>query len=212
MKRLLQFVLLLLLAGCGAPAVPYVAPQQLGSVSMQPSDWWFLWSQNMPAHPSASSSGWMFVFPASGGVDYVQVPFTAGATLPASIAVTFRVDESAGAQFAIEDPNSGNPAMMHLMMERRGDNGTQDYYRWWYDGQGYVLGQQSGQDITITASLDWQQWSSVYGHHDQAEFANTLNNLQAVGMTFGGSGAGWGHGVLMAEGSATFTLLDYEVR
>jgi hypothetical protein len=51
---------------------------------------------------------------------------------------------------------------------------------------------------------------SVYGKVDQVQFTNTLNNLDGVGVAFGGTG-GWVHGVNLLGGSAQFQVLDASI-
>jgi hypothetical protein len=145
-----------------------------------------------------------------GSIHYVQTPYTAS-SLPAEVSITFRIDSSADAAYNGEvDPAAGNPATFHLFLERRGDNFTNEYYRWWADDGGYVLGSKDNSVITIEAPLTADKWSSVYGHHNSVEFADMLKNLGWVGMTFGGKNY-WGHGVNMLAGTAKFTLIDYRV-
>lgn len=209
--RILFLLPLLLLTGC-PKTVPYVPPPQLGAVSMQASDWSILYSFNMPPHPVQSGPGWSIALPGpSANIQYVQVPFSSVAT-PKQISVSFEV-LSAGAVYNGKiDPACSNPATFHLWLERRGDNGTQDFYRWWADNGQYVFGSADNQLHTMTVPLTYDQWSSVFGHQDAAQFAATLANLNAVGITFGGTGGCWGHGMDLLSGSATFELMSYTVQ
>lgn len=200
-----------LLTGCPR-SVPYVTPPQLGAVSMAAQDWSILYSFNMPPHPAPLGNGWQIQLPGpAGNLQYVQVPFTAVAT-PKQVTVTFEVVSKNPRYNGVIDPKCSDPATFHLMLERRGDNGTQDYYRWWADAGGYVFGSADNQEHTITVPLTPDQWSSVYGHHDAAQFAATLGNLNAVGLTFGGTGGCWGHGMNLLSGSGTFELISYTVK
>lgn len=203
----------LLLTGC-PKSVPYVPPPVLGSVSLNSQDWTLLYGYGVPAHPSPSGTAWSLTLPGpTGAVEYLQVPFTAGNILPSSITATFRVDSTnAVYNGLISSTPCSNPATMHLFMERRGDNGTQDYYRWWADTGGYVFGSKDGQNVTLTVPLTYTNWSSVFGHQDPAQFQATLGNLMAVGITFGGTGGCWGHGMDVPSGSATLTLIDFKVQ
>lgn len=147
---------------------------------------------------------------APGSIHYVQTPFTAP-SLPAHVSITFRIDSSANAVYNGDvDPGAGNPATFHLFLERRGDDFMHEYYRWWAGDGGYVLGSKDNSVVTVEVPLTADAWTSVYGHHNSAEFVETLNNLGWVGMTFGGANY-WGHGVNMLAGTATFTLLDFRV-
>lgn len=200
-----------LMVGC-PKSVPYVPPPQLGKVSLSPNDWSILYSYNMPAHPLPFAGGaWEIPLPGpTANLQYMQVPFTASGT-PAEITVTFKVESASAIYNGKIDPACSDPATFHLFIERRGDNGTQDFYRWWYDGAAYVFGQGDNQTHTITAPMTYDQWSSVFGHHDAAQFAATLLSLNAVGLTFGGTGGCWGHGMDVLSGGAQFDLINYEV-
>ena len=209
----LTLLLILNFTGClGYSGPPDIGSAQAGVVSLNPQAWYILYGENMPYEPSPSSTGaWSLMFPnMPGSIHYVQTPFTAS-SLPTKVSITFRIDSSADAVYNGEvDPAAGNPATLHLFLERRGDKFTNQYYRWWADDGGYVLGSRDNSVVTIEVPLTSDHWSSVYGQHSSAEFAGTLNNLGWVGMTFGGSNY-WGHGVNMLAGTAKFTLLDFRV-
>lgn len=210
----------LVLTACGGSSgPPDVNAAQAGVVSLNPQSWYILYGADMPDHPSPSSAGaWSMTLPGEpGSINYVQTPYTPAslpnstASLPTEVSITFRIDSSSGAVYNGEvDPAAVDPATFHLFLERQGDDFTQDYYRWWADTGGYVLGSKDNSVVTIEVPLTPDKWSSVYGHHDSAEFAATLKNLAWVGITFGGDNF-WGHGVNMLGGTATFTLIDFRV-
>lgn len=201
-----------LTACVGFSGPPDVDPAQSGVVSLSPQSWYILYGNGMPDEPSSSTAGaWEIAFPnAPGSIHYVQTPYTAP-SLPSEVSITFRIDSSENAVYnGAVDPAAGNPATFHLFLERRGDNFTNEYYRWWAGDGGYVLGSKDNSVVTIEVPLTADCWSSVYGHHNSAKFADTLNNLGWVGMTFGGRNS-WGHGMNMLAGSAKFTLLDFRI-
>jgi hypothetical protein len=204
----------LILTGClGFSGPPNVGPIQPGVVSLNPQSWYILYGDGMPDQPSPSSTGaWSMAFPnVPGSVHYVQTPYNAASSLPNEVSITFRIESSKDAIYNGEvDPAAGNPATFHLFLERRGDNFTNEYYRWWADEGGYVLGSKDNSVVTIRVPLTADSWSSVYGQHNSAEFADALNNLGWVGMTFGGANYS-GHGVNLLAGTAKFTLLDFRV-
>lgn len=204
----------LILTGCqGFSGPPDVSPAHSGVVSLNPQAWYIMWGSGMPEHPSPSTTGaWFISLPnAPNSIHYVQTPYTAAPSLPSKVSITFRIDSSSNADYNGEvDPNAGNPATFHVFLERQGDDFTQDYYRWWADDGGYVFGSKDNSDITLEVPLSSDDWSSVYGHHNSAEFAATLNRLAWVGMTFGGQYF-WGHGVNMLAGTSTFKLIDFRV-
>jgi hypothetical protein len=113
------------------------------------------------------------------------------------------------------DNTCTTPATVRLFLERRNDDFSQEFYRWWANPTGYDLQPTPG-NVTLTVPLAPDQWSSVYGkfgNSDDASLAgfwDALANLDRVGMTFGG-GCFFGHGVNVSGGSARFVLLEYTV-
>jgi hypothetical protein len=75
---------------------PDVKPESPNVVSLDPQDWYILYSAQMPSHPSSDSEGaWSFEFPSSqdgGHVNYEQTPFNATGT-PSSIRYYIRYRE-----------------------------------------------------------------------------------------------------------------------
>ena len=201
----------ILLLSCGGfSGPPNVLPAQPNTVSLGPQAWYILYSDDMPTHPSLSTDGsWSMRLPGDpGSLNYVQTPFSE--TSPHSkIILTFRVDSSTNVDYnGRVDPDAADPATFHLFLERRDDDFTNEYYRWW--ATGYVLGSEDNTVVTIEAPLTASAWTSVYGHHNAAEFTDTLNHLGWVGFTFGGINR-YGHGVNLLSGTAKFTLLDFRV-
>lgn len=207
---LLPSVVFMACGGYAGP--PGVKPAQPDTVSLNPQSWFILYGQNMPDHPLQSSTGaWSISLPsAPGSIKYLQAPYSAS-SLPSAVSITFRIDSSPGVIYNGKvDPAAVDPATFHLFLERRGDDFRHEYYRWWACNDGYVLGSKDNSEVTINVPLTADRWTSVGGHHDSAEFAETLQNLGWVGMTFGGANF-WGHGVNMLGGTATFTLIDFRV-
>jgi hypothetical protein len=202
----------LTLAGCGIPVPPDVKPAQAGVASLNPQSWYILWAKDMPDHPATVANGaWSFSFPDRNGyVSYVQTPFNALPT-NAQITMTFRIDCTADARFnGSVDPTAGDPATLHLFLETQNDNFLIYTNRWWADTGGFTLDSANGRDVTISVPLNWKNWSDTMGLQDPDLFANALQNIGWVGMTFGGQKS-WGHGVNMISGMATFTLIDFRV-
>lgn len=109
----MAFTLILLICslGCAGYSIgpPSVPPSQPNVISLDPRDWYILYSAGMAAHPSPNAAGvWSFPFPSAGHVNYIQTPFTA-ATIPHSVSLTFRVDSTAP-QYEVIDPNDVLPA------------------------------------------------------------------------------------------------------
>jgi hypothetical protein len=118
--------------------------------------------------------------------------------------------------YAMDSDNTcTTPATVRLFLERRNDNFSAEFYRWWANPTAYDLQPTSG-NVTLTVPLAPDQWSSVYGkagNYDataRAGFQDALTDLERVGMTFGG-GCFFGHGVNVSGGTARFVLIDYTV-
>lgn len=201
----------LMLIGCPSTTPPLAPSIQ---VSQQASNWSLLYGSGTPSHPTSLATGWEFAFPVgSGSVNYVTVPFEAAHPILGRTLVATFVVESTNAVYVPANGTDGPPSM-HLYMQRQGDNlsaqGVYQYYRWWC-ANGYDLGAKDNQVVAISCPLVSTSWTSVYGQQDAAEFAAALSNLAYVGVTFGGSD-GYGHGVYLAQGSATFTMLSYDAK
>jgi hypothetical protein len=113
------------------------------------------------------------------------------------------------------DNTCATPATVRLFLERKNDDFSEEFYRWWAHTISYDLQATPG-NITLTVPLTPDQWSSVYGKtgNDDAAalagFRDALQNLGNVGMTFGG-GCFFGHGVNVSGGSARFALINYTI-
>jgi hypothetical protein len=101
-----------------------------------------------------------------------------------------------------------------LFLQRRGDDwsgaGAREFYRWW--SVGHVELTEGERELAARLAPD--QWFSVFGKRgDQfgaaEQFTAAIADLEAVGLTFGGTFAG--HGVLAVEGPARFTLMGYQI-
>ena len=65
-------------------------------------------------------------------------------------------------------------------------------------------------DQTIKASFVWSEWSDFYGHRDEAAFTAALQDVAAMGLSFGG-GCFFenGVGIEPGTGSGYFRLMDF---
>jgi hypothetical protein len=204
-------ILLTCLAACGysSPTLPSVQPQAPNVISLDPQDWYILYSAGMPPHPSAYNRGWSFEFPRDGGhVNYVQTPFSA-TTTPHSVSITFRV-ESDAPEYKVADPTDSLPATFRLFFEQQHDDLRNPNGRWWAPGSKQNLGSIDNSTLTIVVALTYDQWTNVYGQQDAQAFSAALENIGWVGVTFGGQDFA-GHGVGLVSGSAEFILVDYHV-
>ncbi len=210
----MAFTLILLICslGCAGYSIgpPSVPPSQPNVISLDPRDWYILYSAGMAAHPSPNAAGvWSFPFPSAGHVNYIQTPFTA-ATIPHSVSLTFRVDSTAP-QYEVIDPNDVLPATVHIFFEQQNDNLSNPDGRWWADPSVYNLGSQDNETITMIVPLNPTHWSNVYGLSDPQSFYAALNNVGWIGVTCGGQYF-WGHGITLGSGAANYILVDFQVK
>jgi hypothetical protein len=207
-----------LLGGFGLAARPRALLSQPMSldISLDPARWQIgpiihgkNYSPGMPSQPIVEGPGWSFSFPAQDGVHYVT-------TLLTGLMIGRRAVK---ARFAITGPGhlvptqGDSPALARLFLQRRGDDwsgaGAHEFYRWW--SVGHVKLTEGEHELA--APLAPNQWLSVFGKRgDQfgaaEQFTAAMADLQAVGLTFGGTFAG--HGVFVVEGPARFTLMSYQ--
>ena len=216
--------------GTSSPPAPPGAP-----IDMSAAAWQIRYSPGMPAQPSAASGGgWQFAFPSNASgvcpapatqppdfnlspchhVDYVTVPY-ASSIVAKSMVMTFDVVTlSPTYDYRTATNNTcTRPAVVRLLLEHSGDAALRNpVYRWW-SGPSYRLdGSVSGAVISVPLTAD--QWSDVNGQSGSANaaaFADTLANVGAIGMTFGG-GCFYGHGVYLDSGSATFVVTNFTLQ
>jgi hypothetical protein len=194
----------------GPPNVPSPQPNV---VSLNPQDWYILYSAGMPAHPSPDPAGaWSFPFPTAGQtpdhVNYIQTPFRATNAVH-SVSLTFRVNSDAP-QYELIDPSDIPPATVHIFFEQQNDNLTNPNGRWWADTSEYDLGSQDNRTITTVVPLNPSQWSNVNGLKDPQSFHAALSNVGWIGVTCGGQYF-WGHGVALGGGAARYIVVDFHV-
>jgi hypothetical protein len=197
--------------GCAISA-PDIAPHQANEVSLDPRDWYVLYSANMASHPSAEpNAAWSFEFPsaeAGGHVNYVQTPFNATTPLH-NVVLTFRV-ESDTPQYEVADSTDILPATVRLFFEQQNDDLRDPNGRWWATASKYDLGSQDNTAIRLTVPLTPDQWTNVYGERDPNAFYGALDNVGWIGVTFGGQYF-FGHGVALRQGTAKYVLVDLKV-
>lgn len=206
----LALVIALLLTGCAGYGTFHVNPKQPNVVSLDPQDWYTLYTNGAPLHPTPDLVGaWSLKIPNSPGhLNYVETPFNATVPLH-SITVVFEI-ASSSPEYVVVDNTDHPPATCRLMIEVKNDDYTDPNGRWWADASTYNLGSQDDQILTFTVPLTPSFWTNVQGQRDAAAFAAALSNLGAVGLTFGGQYFA-GHGVAISSGSAKYVLVDYGV-
>lgn len=198
---------LFLLKSCGGTIVP-PAPLPT-SVDMNPAKWDILWGSGMPPNPKAATMGWQFDFPSTpGSVHYVQTPL-GPLTGKQMLVATFDIVGTNPVFSAQVETGESDPAQVHLFIEKNNLDWNDPFGRWWCI-HGFVLDSYN-QVVTISCPLTPDNWISVFGQREPVEFSKSLASNGAAGVTFGGSN-GYGHGVRVLSGSATFKMLSYYVK
>ena len=205
--------------GCGFAGsnsdLPNASPANPNVVSLDPHNWYILYSNGVGPHPSSdpAEGAWSIAFPGDnntagiGHLNYVQTPFDATKT-PQAVTITFKV-ESTNPQYEVFGDTL--PATFRLYLERKDDLDLQNPNgRWWANGSKYDLGPQDNQVHVITVPLTPDKWSNVYGKFDTKAFESALANVGWFGLTFGGQDFA-GHGVALTSGTSKFILINYEV-
>jgi hypothetical protein len=196
-------------SGFSTGAPPNVPRPQPNVVSLDPQDWYILYSSGTAAHPSPNAGVWSVSFSTTGHVNYIQTPFNA-TTVPHSVSLTFRVD-SDSAQYEVIDPSDIPPATVHIFFEQKNDDLIDPDGRWWADPSQYNLGSNDNQTITTVVLFEPSLWSNVNGLKDAQSFYTALSNVGWIGMTCGGQYF-WGHGVALDSGTASYILVDFNVQ
>jgi hypothetical protein len=213
--------------GCGSPG-----NQSFGPPASQAAKGWSIqYSPSMPSTPTAGGPGtWYFDFPTDPNypacvynpdtlchsVNYVTNSYTE--SVSHNVSMTFQILTTGAPTFnyMMETGNTcATSATVRLFLQRKNDDLSQEFYRWWANSAIYDL-QPTSENVTMTVPLTPDQWSSVYGKPGNlnattlAGFHDALTNLGHVGMTFGG-GCFAGHGVNVSGGSARFALISYSI-
>jgi hypothetical protein len=212
--------------GCGSPG-----NQSFGPASHTAKGWSIQYSPSMPSTPTAGGPGtWYFDFPTDPNypacvynpdtlchsVNYVTNSYTE--SVSHNVSMTFQILTTGAPTFnyMMETGNTcATSATVRLFLERKNDDLTQEFYRWWSNPTVYDLQPTPG-NITLSVPLTPDQWSSVFGRFGNQNattlkgFQDALGDLGHVGMTFGG-GCFFGHGVNISGGTARFALISYTV-
>jgi len=197
------------LAGCnGGESSPPPPPQTVAVVTMNPGNWFFQHSPNMPASPISHPAGWSFDFPSQDGVHYLVHP--AAGKVPTIMSASFSIEKTGDVKFVESEPCGEHNAKMRLYFQRRGDDlsAAKQNYRWW-SIDAFQLAEAVN---SISVAIQPGNWSQVFGKSGDAmvaDFFAAASDVQAVGMTFGGCFAG--HGVYVTGGSARFVATGFSV-
>jgi len=209
MRMIVIAILTVMLAGCGGgDSGGYVPPPPgplVGQLAIPAS-----WNFNFPVYPKVPTTQCVSD-PSCQKVGYIiQAVY---ARISGNIRFKFEIVEGGSPiyQHALKADNvCGGPSTLQLYFQRYGDNGMNEFGRWWSSTRA-VLG--PGQQ-EIVVPLNGEGWSSVYGKFGKDAplmFADALANVGQIGMTFGG-GCFAGHGVNINGGSSHFTSMEYEIK
>jgi len=166
-------VFVFMATGCGSPG-----NQSSGPASHAAKGWSIQYSPSMPSTPTVGGPGtWYFDFPTDPNypacvyspdtlchsVNYVTNSYSGPATH--SVSMTFQVLTTGTPTFEYvfePDNTCPTPATVRLFLQRRNDDLTQEFYRWWSNPTVYNLQPTPG-NTTLTVPLTPDQWSSVFG-------------------------------------------------
>lgn len=154
--------------------------------------WNIMWSEGVPKKPTAEGDGWVIELPnAPGHLNYVQnfsPPSLKGKT---QLVARFKIE---GSGFARVDPDTDPTPSLGLIIQRKGDRGTDMGYRWFSHA---ALPLEVG-EFTIAVPLNISEWGDVMGGNSEAAFAAAMEDVESIGVVFGSAG-GRGHGVFTTE-------------
>jgi len=182
------------------------------------------YSPGMPRHPLPAVGGWRFEFPGYEGplpcrdfvppcpsANYITTK-AAGPLHGSSIELSVEIKGRPEFNYALEEDNTCSaPASARLLIQRRGDDLTEAFDRWWSNPGAIAL--TEGQ-YSLTVPLNPGQWQSVDGKNGEEAsdaFYAALEEVENIGLTFGG-GCYYGHGVNVSGGEASFALKRMMIR
>jgi hypothetical protein len=206
-------VLVAILFSCATQTHKATVPQDV--VYLKANRWVVAYSPGTKL-VQVPDGAWYFDFPAPPNhVNYLMVPYHASAPHK-FLSVTFKITMLTGNPvFHSLERGCNRLANFRPIIQRTGDNMSEEFGRWWSNPESFELKPTNG-NITITVPLTANHWSSVYGKFGNynsitlSAFNKTMREIQAVGLTFGG-GCAFGHGINVSGGRARFELIDYQI-
>jgi hypothetical protein len=220
-------LLLILSASCFAqtterPHRHYPLPPRLDPFSLAASQWaWTAYEGPAPPLTNDATGALTFEFPVipdfvvgtdQGSVNYLeavrQQPLPAGGWL----SITLEVIPTGPVVFNYSNEPDNTCIFDAHARPIIDTGGNGQYDRWWSNSIAYDL--TTGGTVTLTIPLAPDHWSSVFGlvgtanAQAQAGFTAALQNVQYLGLTFGG-GCFYGHGVSVSGGTAQFRLINF---
>ena len=170
-----------------------------------------------PYKPPVVTQGWTaYAGSVNGSCDnfiFGEPHYCINSALPVKLGQTITMTFTTSGSGSLYPSSDSPPPRIALFLWRRGDNlscaGAMQQYRYWSIQRQEII---VGQTQTITMKIDPDQWTDCYGQSGSANpaaFAAVLNDLYAVGYTFGGNSFA-GHGV-SAIGNVQFKLNKFEI-
>ncbi len=218
MRRLQILAFALLLLGASKHQQPSPA-----GISLSPTSWHVLYSNNVSLQSLSGMAGWWFQFPTlQNSVNYVTTPYTAALSEGQTMSFSAQIVATDGDP-DLEPWESCNTsgATVRAYIEQQPPKGcpgavytcAPNTARWW--GNPLALELAPG-TATVSVPVRPDQWSDADGHvgtDDLKGWAEALAHPAAVGMTFGSPCAfGHGAGVVAGTGSARFILTSYTIQ
>ena len=190
-------------------------------ISLSPEVWEIRFSYDMPNHPYAHQSGWVFDFPKGTnctvkkgcpGVHYVTTKYTTPIAAHAVLTLSFKIEADSHIVFNFNLKKNNTcekpPASVRAFLQRADDDFYGANNRFWSNPVSIVL---APGEYTMKVELSPDQWTNVRGERSELGFANVLKNMGHIGVTFGG-GCFFGHGVNVSGGAARFIMTRFELK
>jgi len=192
------------------------------TIPLTPSLWRLEHVSGNITHPNLINGALRFDFPQYPNGDWVnyfdlQYPNSLDISTSSYLTMTIRVTTTGTPTFHYDsNPDNTCSVPAHVRPYFAVSESNPEYNttgRWWSNPIAYQL---AAGTITLTIPLTPDSWSDVNGQFGNlnattvVRFAATKAGVREIGMTFGG-GCFFGHGVSVANGTATFQLLSYSV-
>ena len=169
--------------------------------------WRINWSTGFDRVLKVVGRGWTIVFPVGPQAHLHYVQWYLPPTLRPGMVMTARIKVVGGEFIPIEYPDK--PALVTLMIQRKGDNGSAEgVYEAYRQFSNATIQLVEGEHV-LSIVLTHENFGGVYGKRSPAAFADVLSNVESIGVLFGSAG-GRGHGVY-STGEASVSLLSLDV-
>lgn len=208
---------------------------QTTTLSLSARNWSFTaYGGNLTKLSNNSSGDLVFTFPQScpdpttctnpNTVNYLQTKYTKSLTGEHYVSVMLESTSISGTQWLYSWDNDGNncnpgyPASAFIIVEQYRDNGG-NTERWWANwpitsgDNGYSYNLEAGGILTINVPITPSAWADVngqFGNTNVQGWTDAFKRPGLIGLTFGG-GCFDGHGVDVLGGTATLSLISFQI-